>query len=139
MTVTFTEREIDLIALAHDLGREYLAPGICEAADDLLHASSLTEPAVSYEQRVADRVAEMERYAKQMPATLADYAKRCRDNDGRIIAAGLKARPAYRSLADVHASVDRVVWARIWSELAPSTRDAYGHLMPPGWRRGGAS
>jgi hypothetical protein len=136
MMTTFSQREIELITLAHEAGRDYVAPGIAEAADDLHHAPTLAPPEVSYEVRVAERVAQMEHLAKMMPERLAEYARRCRADDRQLLEAALKAGPVYRGWAHVHACVDRAVWARIWSDLAPSTKDAHLNLMPPGWRRG---
>jgi hypothetical protein len=55
----------ETLLVAWQAGYDYAIECVNSAADDLTHCDAKPPPAVSYEQRVAERVAQFERYARQ--------------------------------------------------------------------------
>lgn len=59
-----------IIELAYELGRDAVLQARYEAADDMWCAIGLPEPRRSYEERVADRITEMEICAAMVKAQI---------------------------------------------------------------------
>jgi hypothetical protein len=111
----------DDLILAWHAGRDYLPPGVPEAADDLRHTRPLAPPAIPHEQRVADRVETFTRLADQIPQELADHTTRHSDHDTPVLTR-CPPQPAYTTWQEVHAAVTSTVWRRVFYDLAPTTQ-----------------
>jgi len=129
----WTDAEVSYLAsLAWDAGRHYERHRIADAYAEL-EACWRPVGRKAYAERVAERVAEMERF--DVAAWRAESRRNAEVRDRQAREIGGRLGPALRSWREVHASVSPTVWARIWGELDGRTRADLADLNPAAPRR----
>lgn len=118
----------DDLRIAWEIGRDFERARIEVAADDLTYTS--LKPAITGQQRIAQRAAEYLTCAQQARQKLAEQAARNHAHDQQGIALGLAMPPAYTSWPQVHAAVSESVWWRVWWDLNDAEQAEHAQLAP---------
>jgi hypothetical protein len=118
------------LLLMWEQGRAYIPDGLAEAIDDARHGA-LPPPQLSYEERVRQRIAEMESHATRARDYHRSVAEELRRHDAQTLRLGY-ATPPIQTWAQIRNGCSETVWRRIWNDLSEQTRRSNTRLAPAG-------